>query len=226
MALTRKVIGRAGVAVVAAIVAVASPALAQKTAYVSSEEILSRLTEVKDARAKLAELQSTWMREIQTMEADISRQRAEIEANRLLWSPQERREADAKLKDLETKLTKFRASKYDNGGEYEKMHGEIIAPLYERVFAAISDEAKAQKYDFVFDKSTRGMPMLYANPEFDLTAAVLRRLGVKIDASELLPDADPAPEDGASPRRGRGRPTDDPNSVLNGGSEPVDSSTK
>ena len=75
------------------------PALAQKTAFVSSEEILTRLPEVKDARAKLAELQSTWMREIQTMEADIARQRAEIEANRLLWSPQERRDADGKLRE-------------------------------------------------------------------------------------------------------------------------------
>lgn len=202
------------------------PVRAQKTAYVSSEEILNRLTEVKDARAKLAEMQSTWMREIQTMENDIVKHKADIEANRLLWSPQERREADGKLRDLEAKLAKFRSSKYDSGGEYEKMHGEMITPLYDRVFAAITDEAKAQKYDYVFDKSTRGMPMLYANPDFDLTAAVLRRLGVKLDPSELLPGADPAIEDPTSPRRGR-RPADDPNSVLNGGdAEPVDSSTK
>jgi outer membrane protein len=197
------------------------PALAQKTAYVASEEILSRMGEVKDARAKLADMQANWMREIQTQESEIARQRGEIETNRLLWSSQERRDAEGKLRDLEVKLAQFRSSKYDAGGEYEKLHNEMLQPLYQKVFTAINEEAKAQKYDFVFDKSSRGLPMLYANPDYDLTAAVLRRLGVKIDASELQEGAeDPTTTEGRSPRRGRPRGGDtsseDPNDVLKG----------
>jgi outer membrane protein len=194
----------------------AVPAYSQKTGYVASEEILSRMTEVTEGRTRLAEMQSTWMREIQTQEGEISRQRADIETNRLLWSSQERREAEGKLKDLEQKLAQFRASKYDSGGEYEKLHNEILAPLYEKVFTAINDEAKAQKYDFVFDKSSRGMPMLFANPEYDLTAAVLTRLGVKIDPAELE-GGKTETTDGRSPRRGRRDPdpgTEDPNDAL------------
>lgn len=196
---------------------------AQKTAYVASEEILARLPEVKDARARLAELQSAWMREIQQFEQEIAKQKAEIESNRLLWSLQERREGEGKLKELEQKLAKFRASKYDAGGEYEKMHAEIITPLYDRVFAAITEEAKAQKYDFVFDKSTRGMPMLYANPDYDLTAAVLKRLGVKIEATDSEQKPPDTIDDPMSPRRGRGKETD-PNKALDPGV--VDETTK
>lgn len=211
-----------------ALAAIARPALAQKTAYVASEEILGRMTEVKDARAKLAETQATWMREIQQQELEIARQRSEMEANRLLWSVQERRDAESRLKELEQKLTKFRSSKYDKGGEYETMHGEMLTPLYDRVFAAINEEAKAQKYDFVFDKSSRGMPMLFANPDYDLTYAVLKRLGVTVEAPEEGTDTtstDPTAEDGASPRRGR-RPAEDPNTVLDPIKEEPDASTR
>lgn len=204
-----------------------APALAQKTAYVASEEILNRMPEVKDARQRLAETQGTWQREIQAQETEIARMRADIESNRLLYSAQERRDAEGRLRDAEQKLAQFRAAKYDAGGEYEKLHGDLMTPLYDKVFAAITEEAKAQKYDFVFDKSSRGMPMLYANVDYDLTAAVLKRLGVNVDPSELQEGAE-QPTDTAdrSPRRGRPRPADDPNEVLKEEGSGGDSSTK
>lgn len=206
--------------------ALVAPAFAQKTAYVASEEILNRLPEVREARTRLSELQGTWLREIQMQETDIARLRSEIEANRLLWSSQERRDAETRLKEIEQKLAQYRASKYDAGGEYEKLHSESIGPLYDKVFAAISEEARAQKYDFVFDKSSRGMPMLYASPDFDLTAAVLKRLGVSIDPAELQEGGTDTAEGGRSPQRGRPRPADDPNKVLEEKSESGGASTK
>lgn len=198
--------------VVLGVASEAAPVAAQKTAYVASEEIMNRLPEVKDARTRISELQATWLREVQSQESELVKMRAEIEANRLLWSTQERRDADGRLRDAEQKLAQFRASKYDAGGEYEKLHNESLVPLYDKVFAAIAEEAKAQKYDFVFDKSSRGMPMLYASPDYDLTAAVLRRLGVKIDPSELDEGAGESKDGARAPQRGR-RPAD-PNDAL------------
>ncbi|HVK40307.1 MAG TPA: OmpH family outer membrane protein [Candidatus Kapabacteria bacterium] len=210
MAPTNRTIARLLAVVGIAALGAVAPVTAQKTAYVASDEIMNRLPEVKDARTRIGEMQATWLREIQSQETDIARLRAEIESNRLLWSTQERRDAEGRLRDAEQKLAAFRASKYDAGGEYEKLHNESLTPLYDKVFAAIAEEAKAQKYDFVFDKSSRGLPMLYASPDYDLTAAVLRRLGVKLDPSEL----EEAPADGGrAPQRGR-RPADDPNTVL------------
>jgi outer membrane protein len=212
-----------------AVLGLAAPgtvALAQKTAYVASEEIMNRLPDVKDARARIAETQATWLREIQAQETEIAKMRAEMESNRLLWSSQERRDAEGRLRDAEQKLSQFRASKYDVGGEYEKLHNEALTPLYDKVFAAIADEAKAQKYDFVFDKSSRGLPMLYASPDFDLTAAVLRRLGVKLDPSELEEGFGPATDGGGrGPRRGRPA-EEDPNKALDETSGTSGTSTK
>jgi outer membrane protein len=152
---------------------------AQKVAYVATEAIVEKLPEAKAARSKLSELQLSWMREIQRQEQEISKLRGDIETNRLLWSAQEKRDADSRLADVESKLAAYRSAKFGPNQEYERQQTEMMGPIIERVSKAIEDEARAGKYDIVFDKSSRGMPILYANPAIDITWAVLKRLGVE-----------------------------------------------
>ena len=227
----RNVGSRAMVIVMLLLTVAASNALAQKVGYVASEAILGRLPEVRAARARLAELQTTWTREIQRQEAEIATLVQESETNRLLWSAQERREADARRRDSEARLASFRNTKYGADGEYEREHAQLMKPVFDRVWKAIEEEARAQKVDIVLDKSSRGMSMLYANPEFDLTFAVLQRLGIKLDPSEIPTIEAPKEPTETNARSNRGRrgrgearqpnPTDDPNAVLeNGGTVP------
>jgi outer membrane protein len=217
--------------------AVVGTARAQsKIGFVASEAILDRLPDAKSARAKLSELQSGWMREIQRMEGEIDKAKADMQSNRLLWSAQEKRDAESRLADMESKLANYRQTKFGPKQEFERQQGELMGPVVDKVAKAIEDEAKAQKYDYVFDKSSRGMPMLYSNPSNDLTFAVLKRLGVDPSAT----DAASAPPPGGSPtaidpkaegdarRRRSGRneyrpePTD-PNEVLQPNSPPPSS---
>lgn len=210
----------------------AGPVFAQKVYYVASEAILNRLPEVRVAKSRLAELQATWTREVQQQEADISTLRLDIDKNRLLWSAQERREADARLRDLEAKLAAYRNAKFGAQGEYEREHSELMKPVFDRVWKAIEEEARAQKVSMVLDKSSRGMSILFADPEYDLTFAVLQRLGIKLDPSEM-PQLDPPKGETESNarsnrgRRGRGEATNaptpetDPNAVLEERREPV-----
>lgn len=163
----------------------AAPASAQKVAYVASTAIFDRLPQAIDARNKLAEMQSRWSREMKEMEDQVMVLRSEIDKNRLLWSEQERNEKTGALRDVEAKLADFRAKKFGPNGEFETQYQQLMAPVIEIVSLAVTAEAEAQEYDFVFDKSSRGLPMLFANPEYDLTYAVLKRLGVEVDPSEL-----------------------------------------
>ncbi len=198
----------------------------QKVAYVATEAIMEKLTDAKTARAKLAELQQGWMREIQRSESEITKLQADIETNRLLWSAQEKRDAEAKLADMEAKLAQFRMAKFGPKQEFERQQAELMGPIVEKIAKAIEDEAKAQKYDYVVDKSSRGMVILYANPANDLTWAVLKRLGVEPDSSmpamgaPLRMDGDPRTEQDAKRNRGGRRESQpvekplDPNESL------------
>ena len=160
-------------------------ATAQKVGYVASNAIFERLPQAIEARAKLAEMQGKWSREILLMEQKIVKLRDEIERNRLLWSAQERTQNESDLRDAEAKLVTYRSEKFGPNGEFETQYRALMAPVIELVSVAVTAEAVAQEYDYVFDKSSRGLPMLFASPDYDLTYSVLKRLGVEVDASEL-----------------------------------------
>jgi outer membrane protein len=197
-----------------------TPLHAQKICFVASEAIFDRLPDAKSARAKLAEMHASWMREIQRQEQEIQHLRDDIQANRLLWSTQEQHDAQTRLADLESKLTTYRTGKYGSNGEYEKTQNDLFGPIQDKVSKAIEEEARAQKYDFVFDKSSRGLPMLYANSNYDITYQVLKRLGVEVSASEFAPH--PATDAGGSGGKGS-----ENNALKNRGrrEEPADSKT-
>lgn len=160
-------------------------ATAQKVGYIASDAIFERLPQAIEARSKLAEMQGKWSREIRLMEDKAGKLREDIERNRLLWSAQERTQNEAELRDIEAELASYRAKKFGPNGEFETEYRTLMAPVIELVSVAVTAEAEAQEYDFVLDKSSRGLPMLFANPDYDLTLAVLKRLGVTVDASEL-----------------------------------------
>ena len=160
--------------------------VAQTTvAYVSSDAIIQHLPQAIEARSKLGTMQSKWLQEIRDMQQKVMALRKSIEDNRLLWSNQERSEKEGELRNAESALTAYRAEKFGPNGEFERLYSQLMSPVLDIIVVGIQAEAEAQKYDYVFDKSSRGMPMLYANPERDITLAVLKRLGVEIDPSEL-----------------------------------------
>ena len=177
--------GLLGLLVAGGVLLSASVASAQKVAYVASTAIFERLPQAVEARNKLAEMQGKWTREIKEMENQAMVLRSDIDRNRLLWSEQERNQKTGELRDVEAKLADFRSKKFGPNGEFETQYQQLMAPVIEIVSLAITAEAEAQEYNFVFDKSSRGLPMLFANPDYDLTYAVLKRLGVEVDPSEL-----------------------------------------
>ena len=58
----------------------------------------------------------------------------------------------------EIELVAYRSAKFGPNQEYERQQTEMMGPIIDRVSKAIEDEARAGKYDIVFDKSSRGMP--------------------------------------------------------------------
>ncbi|MBL0332843.1 MAG: OmpH family outer membrane protein [Chlorobiota bacterium] len=199
-------------------------ASAQKLGYVSSAALMDKFPEAKTALGKLSEFQINWLNDIENQEKSIRIQKDSIFNNRLLWSSQERKDADSKLSELISKLSSFRLGKFGENGEYEKKQLEIMNPVLDKISKAIEDEAKSQKMDFIFDKSNRTLPMLYSNPNNDISVLVLKRLGVDISKDSLNSNQKDSQKDVMN-ARGKGRdenpqqnqvPKFDPNDLLNG----------
>ncbi len=59
---------------------------------------------------------------------------------------------------------------------------ELTQPLYEKIDAAMKEVIAAQKYTQIINSSTNSLA--YADPKFDITDAVLSKLGITVKEAE------------------------------------------
>ncbi len=81
-----------------------------------------------------------------------------------------------KLVELQQQLAQFRQDKFGNDGEIAKRSELIIQPIRDKIKQAIDAIAKAEKYNYVFDKNDQIQILLFGDPKDDLTFKVIDRL--------------------------------------------------
>ncbi len=167
------------------------PAQSIKIAYVNSGVILQQLPE---AQAVSKELESTYQNlqaEYQRMVKDFQDASDDYQKKQALLDPKAKADKEKSLEDMRKQILDYQTQKFDQrDGEIAKMKQEKFAPIQERVMKAISQVAKENGYNFVFDKVENAAILLYADSKFDLTYKVLDRLqtGSTIDSKRKAKD--------------------------------------
>jgi outer membrane protein len=153
-----------------------SPLIAQlKIGYVDSDSIMDNLPDVQDARQKLDAMIRDWQNEIRNMENEYKKKKDDLDKRNLIMTDQTRTEAQKELTELENKISTFRDQKFGANGELFQKQDELMKPVQNKVFNAIQEIAADENLDFVFDRSGDIM-LLYAKPEYDITAMVLEKI--------------------------------------------------
>ena len=113
------------------------------------------------------------------MQADVDRKQAEFDRRKLIMTDAERGASQVELENLRKKLDDFRHQKFDeNGGELFAQQQQLMKPAYEKLSNAIKDVAGDLGFDYVLDRSSRDVVLLYTNSKYDLTIPVARKLGI------------------------------------------------
>ena len=146
-----------------------------KIGYVDSDSIMDNLTDVQDARQKLDAMIRDWQSEIRGLESEYKKKKDDLDKRNLIMTDQTRTEAQKELTELENKISTFRDQKFGSNGELFQKQDELMKPVQNRVFNAIQEIAAEEDLDFVFDRSGDIM-LLYAKPDYDITALVLEKL--------------------------------------------------
>ena len=173
-------------AVLLALFTVAAVAHAQqtRTAYIDASKLLKRMPEVKDASARLDQLTVSWTKEASDMQGDIDRKQAEYDRRKLILTDAERSTTEQEITNLHKKHDDFLHAKFDEtGGELFTQEATLMKPAYDKLSAAIKECAEDGNYDYVIDRSSKDVVLLYVNSKFDLTLPVARKLGIE---SEIL----------------------------------------
>ncbi len=162
--------------VVALLLAIASLSQAQsKIGHINSEAIMQTLPEAVDAQKTLDQLVSQWEGELQKMQAEWKRKYDDYDKRKLILTDQARADAERELRELDQNISDYRNKKFGQNGELFQKQNEVMKPIQNKIFQVLSDIAKEENYDYVFDKSG-DILLLYANDKNDLTQKVITRM--------------------------------------------------
>ena len=144
-----------------------------KIGFVKSDRIRSEYEEFKDAEAQLQmEYRQVNMR-YNSMIVQLDSIKQAFETQRLMSSPEWRKEKEAEISSREATIQKFQVTMVGPEGELYRRQAQLEFDILSKVKRAVDKIAAAKKIDFIIDGSTS---LLYGNPTHDLTDDVLLEL--------------------------------------------------
>lgn len=148
--------------------------LAQKTAYINLDSLLSIMPEYADAKAKSADHYKSLESTLTAMQKELNDKLAEFQANDSKYTDLIKSTKQKELQDLNQRIQDFQIQAQT---DFQKFNEDITKPINEKAKKAIEKVAKAKGYKMVIDAS--GGMLLYSEPADDLFAATKAELGIK-----------------------------------------------
>jgi len=149
---------------------------AQRVGYLDSRFILSKLPDFQTAEREMDMVRDQWQKEINEKRRKIEGMYAEYRAEEVLLPDDMKQQRMELIAEEEQALADFQQKKFGYEGEHFKTRKDKIRPIQDKLFDAIQIVAKEKKIDIVIDKASNAS-ILYANPAYDLSNAVIEKLG-------------------------------------------------
>ncbi len=153
-------------------------ASAQKFAFVDTKYILNNIPSYKAAMEEIEKTSSRYQSEIEKMYDELEKLYKNYQAEKVLLSSDMQKQREDDIIARERKIKELQKKYFGQSGELFKKQQELIKPIQDQVFEAVSDIAKDENYSFIYDIAS-GVQMLYTNPKLDKSDDVLMKLGYK-----------------------------------------------
>ncbi|GAB3916458.1 OmpH family outer membrane protein [Mucilaginibacter boryungensis] len=153
-------------------------AFAQRFGYVDSEYILKHVPDYASAQKQLSVLSEQWQKEVDSRFGEIDRLYKAYQADQVLMTADMKKRREAEIVDKEKAAKDFQRQKFGPDGELAQRSTQLVKPIQDKVAKAVQAVAETESLDMIFDKNSETI-MLYANPRYDKSAAVITRLGLK-----------------------------------------------
>lgn len=152
--------------------------VAQKIAVIDINAVLTELPEYTEAQAQLDKIAAEWNQDIANEYDKIKSLYNKYQAEQVLLSDEVRAQREEEIMQKEAQVRELQKRKFGQEGELFLKRREIINPIQERVFGAIETFAVDRGYDIILDKAGSA-GVLFSSEEYDKTALIKRRLGIR-----------------------------------------------
>ena len=175
--INKRITGAAGIILTALLCMFAGTTVqAQKFAYVDTEYILGNIPEYKIAQTQIEDISSKWQKDIETRFAEIDRMYKTYEADATMLPEEMKRKRESEIINKEKGVKDLQKQRFGQNGDLFKKRQELIKPIQDKVYNAIEAISTQDNIAVVFDKAS-GATMIYTNSKYDISDAVLKKLG-------------------------------------------------
>ena len=150
----------------------------QTFAYVDSEYILKNIPDYKDAQEELDKLSIEWQKQLERRYSEIDKMYKNYQAEQILLTEDMKTKREEEIIKKEKEAKEYQKQKFGVDGELFQKRKELVKPIQDKVYSAISEIANYKRLGIVFDKSS-GLTMLFTNPKYNISDDVLKKLGYK-----------------------------------------------
>jgi len=147
-----------------------------RIAFVDMEMILDSMPDYKQALQELDARVLNWKAKLDKMQREINELRNELEAEKLMLTPDLLKEKEEIIRFKEEQMLKFQMEKFGPQGDYVLQKQMILKPVQDRVFNAVAKLVQLRHYDVVFDKSNQNAGIIHADSKLDITSQVIKIL--------------------------------------------------
>jgi outer membrane protein len=142
--------------------------------FVNAEVVLKELPEAQQANRNLEDWGSKVQDTLRMMQRDFEARIENYRKQEAMMSADAKRKEEEGLAMLRQRFAQYQEEKLGNQGELARLRESFLAPIREKVAAAVNAVAKEEKIQVVLDK-VAGL-VLYADDKLDITYKVLDRI--------------------------------------------------
>lgn len=147
----------------------------QKFAYVDSDYILSNIPEYADAQEELNALSTKWENEIKAIYDQVSSMYRKYQTEMVLLSEDQKHAREQEIINKEQEAKNLQMQYFGSEGQIYQKQTELIQPIQEKIYTAVTEVAQTKGYSFIFDLAS-GTSILYASDKADVSDDVLDQL--------------------------------------------------
>lgn len=151
---------------------------AQKVAIIDVNNILENMEEYKTAQSELDKVAKVWRQTIAKEQDKIKSLYNEYEAEAVLMTEEMKKDKEDEIMTKEKEIRELQRGYFGPKGELFQKRQEMVQPIEDKVFTAITNFAEDKGIDVMLDKSS-GPGVLFVSERYDKTEDIKKKLGIK-----------------------------------------------
>ncbi len=150
----------------------------QKFAYIDTDYILNNIPAYKQAQDQLDKLSEGWQKEVEALYSEVDKMYRDYQSEKVLLTEEMKKKREEEILKKEKEAKELQRKYFGTDGALFKKRDELIKPIQDEIYRAAKELAVEGGYAIIFDTAA-GATILYNDPKYDKSDAILQRLGYK-----------------------------------------------